>query len=243
MLPKYFRKFDYLGFKYDVFIASFSEKDDQLSQWRGYADNGMGFSIGINPIKLQNIILGVPYTIKLDEIRPFYLVKVVYILEEQKTIIKDSFQRLIEKIIRCIDSDSTLIETVKLNIPGILSNLMSLLALLFKDPSYNEEQEWRFITFEHIKTIHIKEVDLRNNKNPNNMLHYEIRSKNGRLIPYVNFNLIESKHNPRIPLKRIIVGPRQNRLLAMRSLELLLMNKGYSYEDFPEQSMSNIPYA
>ena len=41
------------GFDYHVYIASFSEKSDSLTQWKFYGDNTGGYEIGVYP-KLTN---------------------------------------------------------------------------------------------------------------------------------------------------------------------------------------------
>ncbi|WP_193073463.1 DUF2971 domain-containing protein [Pseudomonas sp. FME51] len=42
---------------FDGFGFCFSEAGDLLSQWRGYADNGAGFSIGFSPRYLKHLVL------------------------------------------------------------------------------------------------------------------------------------------------------------------------------------------
>jgi len=39
--------------EYEYYITGFSEEKDLLSQWRGYGDNGEGFAIGVDPLKIQ----------------------------------------------------------------------------------------------------------------------------------------------------------------------------------------------
>lgn len=41
---------------FDGFGFCFSEEGDLLSQWRGYADNGAGFSIGFSPRYLKHLV-------------------------------------------------------------------------------------------------------------------------------------------------------------------------------------------
>lgn len=232
----YIQNIHYQGFLYDVFIASFSENGDQLSQWRGYADNGMGYSIGIDPYKIQQIKFGIKYTMNLNINRPINLVKVEYDKEQQRNIIKKSFISLLSKINRCIAVNNEK-QTCPIfsNLPSILSNLISRLALLFKNQSFNEEKEWRLLLFDRY---------LENN-NCNNTIssNINIRNKKGLLLPYVEFDLKESDNKHRIPLKKIIIGPRQNLKQARRALDLLLFKKGYNEDVYPEILNSTIPYS
>lgn len=45
-----------------VYVTSFSEERDQLSQWRGYCGNAAGFSIGFNLAKLKELLKRTPNT-------------------------------------------------------------------------------------------------------------------------------------------------------------------------------------
>jgi len=44
----------------EVYVTSFSEEHDQLSQWRGYCAKGPGFSIGFNLAKLKKLVKRIP---------------------------------------------------------------------------------------------------------------------------------------------------------------------------------------
>jgi len=57
------------------FICSFSQKGDQLSQWRAYCPSGNGISIGFNSIVLT----------KLANKHEFKLVKCIYGKKSRKT--------------------------------------------------------------------------------------------------------------------------------------------------------------
>lgn len=46
--------------KFESYICCFSEKPDILSQWRGYANDGSGVSIGFNRDRLIDIVRGDP---------------------------------------------------------------------------------------------------------------------------------------------------------------------------------------
>ena len=43
-----------------AYIACFSESDDYLAQWRGYADNGRGVAIGFDVETIERLIEQIP---------------------------------------------------------------------------------------------------------------------------------------------------------------------------------------
>ncbi len=63
----------------ELFIISFSKHRDLLSQWRGYADNSRGVSIGFNVDKLRQRLIGLmPYSTKGEEAFRFTMEPVIY---------------------------------------------------------------------------------------------------------------------------------------------------------------------
>lgn len=47
---------NYHNFTGHTFVSSFSNKDDQLSQWRGYNQKGSGICIGFDTFKLKKFL-------------------------------------------------------------------------------------------------------------------------------------------------------------------------------------------
>ncbi len=106
-------------------VFCFSEKGDLLSQWRGYGKGYDSVSIGFDPNLLRHHLTGSPDG-------PF-LVKVVYDVIEQKTIL--------DKVLSAIDG--------KLNNPSFIDVALPLYftLLFFKDECWKEETEWRVLSF------------------------------------------------------------------------------------------------
>jgi len=48
----------------DVFVASFSTNDDQLSQWRAYSADGTGVSVGFSQTSLSDSWMGGPHIVR-----------------------------------------------------------------------------------------------------------------------------------------------------------------------------------
>jgi len=116
-----------------IYVCSFSENGDQLSQWRGYCRGGAGYSIGFNYTKLQQIIMAV--------VRPtnfITLKKCIYAEEVQK--------QSIDQIIRLVKQG----EFKQDDVQKLSKDLMAptvLLAPFYKNRSFVEEAEWRLICY------------------------------------------------------------------------------------------------
>jgi len=113
------------------YVCCFSAKNDQLSQWRGYADNAQGFSIGFRTSHLSNIAF---------HQQKVCLEKVLYNEPEQN-----------EKINAFIDQIEGSIQSQATSKASHVSALLELskhfhrMAVTFKQPGFVEENEYRLI--------------------------------------------------------------------------------------------------
>ena len=112
------------------FISCFSEEGDILSQWRAYADDGAGFSMGFSVEKL-NVSKD---SIKLDD-HPsdpmkIYLVKVLYEQDKQKEFIS---------LCRKSAAESPGED------PYQSDNVLPNYSIALKNPYFAEEKEWRLV--------------------------------------------------------------------------------------------------
>jgi hypothetical protein len=101
------------------FFSAFSRQPDVLSQWRAYADDGRGFSIGINGKALKSL--------------PASLYEVVYDPNDQ--------------LMQARNALGTLYMAYKAKseiFPGMVGSLLGSL-LAFKNPAFAEEQEIRSV--------------------------------------------------------------------------------------------------
>jgi hypothetical protein len=121
-------------------IASFSERQDMLSQWRQYASDGCGFAIGVRPDKLS-VHVGEPKATwrKPDAPNqpttiesPTALVRVVYDHELQQNCIRLAWERASQHP-----------EPVA-RLPIFYLALRSFIPC-FKHPGFREEREWRLV--------------------------------------------------------------------------------------------------
>lgn len=127
------------------FVFCFSEQCDLLSQWRGYAYDGQGISIGFSKELLKR---------KCNEDTSiFKLEKVIYLDEEKrKQIIKEQAAEVIKELrfLRKWIIDNMTHDDLSLDTDGLLGfNFYGLIESLFIDSlkykpiGFEEEKEWR----------------------------------------------------------------------------------------------------
>jgi len=121
-------------YSHHIYVCSFSEKKDDLSQWRAYSSYGNGFSIGFNRLKL-------------DKLKQVTLGKCIYKPEEQDAKIKSTIDKLKSVVINNEGQDN----------PGrIINDIMEkfvMCAPYNKHNAFGEESEWRIVTYVHDEQI------------------------------------------------------------------------------------------
>jgi len=122
---------DGLGFfgKFALFVGSFTQNGDSLSQWRAYAQGGIGFSLGFECEQLR----------PLAEAQGFRLLRCSYDKVEHSQaiddLVNDAGQRLNPR-----DGND-----VGLAVQYFYDELVNV-ATVLKHPSFAEEREWRLIS-------------------------------------------------------------------------------------------------
>lgn len=165
---------------------SFSANGDQLSQWRGYADDAKGFSIGFEAIYLNDL--------------PVHLFQIEYDQDIQKRLIYEFLSKIENKFpdnlnIKVKDADN-------------IAQLQDLFAQM-KNDSFSEEKEFRilhalgedengglfnsFIKGDYKKYVKNK-VDFRLVDN----------------IPAPYTDIFYSLDSGNIPIKEVIIGPKNH---------------------------------
>ena len=107
----------------DAFGVCFCEDGNLLSQWRTYAQEGTGFSIGFQSEKLKDL--------SAKGAQPF-LIKVLYDSNEQRNILNEVFDGLS----KCRASEKALVN---------LEMALHLCLTSFKQNCFEEENEWRLV--------------------------------------------------------------------------------------------------
>lgn len=215
------------------FVTCFSEEADLLSQWRGYANNGQGISIGFSKEMLQR---------KCDEDSSiFRLEKVEYITEdERQQIIKDAaveaitiLKDLRTWIVENMTHDNKSSDTDGLLGFNFLSWIKSFLteSLRYKQIGFKEEKEWRlFFKNQAYKKPEWVLGEARELGGPNGFSDTISFLKNSIL-----FNITDNNISPYIPLpfselednliRTIWLGPKSQ--ISIRDIELYLAHHGY----------------
>lgn len=191
-------------------VAAFclSEEADQLGQWRGYADDGRGFSIGFHKTYFE--ILG--HKNRDEKSEGFAVQKVHYSRPAQDL----ELEPILKNILLCIqggalaaphadllaaasdeDYEATVAKTTVAN-----KNLSSCMASLmffgfwFKNPAFTEEKEWRIMRYVFGNESVERKASL-------GLLSYH--AARDRLVPYVDLGLQELKSQA---IASVTIGPK-----------------------------------
>ena len=183
----------------DVYVTCFCEKDDLLSQWRGYGNRGSGYAIGFDTKRL------------IHPSYSFKLCKVIYSREKQNQIlneilrvVRDSFKRMTDGM--DVDGAESLTEAHAM----FFEETVTRYAPFFKHPTFHEEQEWRL--------IYSPTGDAYSNQ-------IKFRSGNLGIIPYVKIGVPDSKKKDQLPIVSIRIGPTAQPALARKALEMVAVGK------------------
>lgn len=215
------------AFNEDFYIVSFSQKGDLLDQWRAYASDGNGYSIGIDPWELKNKVQEKVLIPKHPDDLAF--VKVNYAVEEQKAILRN----IIDKAMVIIEAEYNKIhssdqERFRRVATACLGSVITKLAPFYKHWAFENEQEWRIVRrkWKGDETESLKHVSFRSSRN--------------MLIPYMSTDFT-CEPDDLLPLKKIYLGPKLKNSNAENSLEMYLKSLGYK-DVMPELEDSVIPY-
>ena len=184
--------------RFRIYVCSFTEEGDQLSQWRGYCPNGNGFSLGFETSHLVDQM--VKYS--------FGLSQCVYDKNEQVIIVRKIIDKSISAL-KSIVGDSDYIEedaiigTLNKILPQIIGKLFIALTKL-KHEAFYEEKEWRFVAL----------------YDDNQPLPLHFREGMSMITPYVRIQLSDNQAS--IKIDRIIIGPTPHQQLVQRAVQLLM---------------------
>lgn len=127
----------------NIFVASFSEDGDLLSQWRAYCPDMGGYSIGFTYDHLK------PHLQRQN----LHLKQCIYDEDDQKQKVKKFLE---------LCTNHARLEELKWN-TGDLAREFLYIVMRLKDPSFKEEREWRIFTDTRIEYTHTQ-VDFREGK-------------------------------------------------------------------------------
>lgn len=183
------------------YVACFSENKDQLSQWRGYADNGAGIAVGFSRESFADLKEAAPSHISFR--------KVIYDEKEQEKFI----ERIARESIKAMETKPVAQVAAELN-----QNYRLQFPVL-KNASFEEEAEWRIIFNDSFskRKRHVGKNILFSG------IRYTVREK--RLVSYIEMDFSKLKYNA---IKEIWIGPKAE--VEIQAILHLLDVYGY-YDD------------
>jgi len=170
-------------------IACFSSHGDLLSQWRAYADDGKGFSIGFDTNSIYEG-LGVNLnSVVYDEDKQYLLV--LNTLKGLHALWKENEENYDE-----IDEPS---------------KIFSIDLAYFKNPTFFEEQEIRIIRL--LAKHEERFIDIGGNSEINSIRPLTVlsRSKDNNEIEYIKLPI---KNNTKHIIKEMIIGPKNEKTVS-----------------------------
>lgn len=183
------------------FVLSFSEKGDQLSQWRAYCPGGNGYALGFGQ---QN-----PLFTSARE-HSFNLVRCEYDPSEHRKLCQYLVDTFIEGMVTTGNwwRGKDLRSRLRAFSDRYQWNLaLALVMSALKHSGFEEEREWRLVS-----------------QYPEESL-YGVNFRPGRfgITPY--FELPLHGRNSRLTIDEIIIGPTPNKKASRSALELLLLKR------------------
>ena len=167
-----------------LLAMSFSANEDQLSQWRGYADDAKGFCIGFEAIHFNNL--------------PVHLLQIEYDIEAQRRLILDYLCDIESRFPDDLDFD--------VNDADSIANLQELFSSM-KDSSVSEEKEFRVlhaIGEKEDRTLYDSFLDGGYKEYIKGGVEFKLVSNTP--VPYVD--IYYTIGNTQMPIKNVVIGPK-----------------------------------
>ena len=181
----------------EVYVTSFTENADQLSQWRAYCPTTGGYSVGFRTKFLVDSLDSNPHR---------FLASCIYDSDAHQQLVRDLVKWVVlaaeESLSSGVTRDRVFRESYKQ-----LGRLLPLLAPALKDPSFAEEQEWRLVCLP---------ISFDNQKP-----HF--RQGRSMLIPYHEHSF---PNKIRVPIEELVIGPTPHSQLARDATYALLAANG-----------------
>lgn len=199
-----------------LFTCSFSERGDDLGQWRAYADNGRGYALGFDTELLEQAFSANRRTGTSD--------KATFPVTYRDSSVDEIHTQLIDKMFDLISlprgrnlSSSTIIAYMAHLATALAANVLHA-GLFFKDEAYSNEKEYRFLEV-HRAPPSIKQ---------------RVRS-----YSLVSYRELDWKSLVPTALKQIVIGPAASPQLAKSFAEHCLRDVEMTGVDIIS---SDIPY-
>jgi Protein of unknown function (DUF2971) len=184
---------------WQTFVASFSEVDDLLSQWRGYCPPGQGVSIGFH----STLLLGQSKT------QDYRFVPCIYDRSKQIREVKNLISRTRPlPTRRRANNSSESTASTQLHLATEVAVALHELAARLKHPAFAGEKEWRLVS--------VPRLILRSG--------LQFRDAKSYVVPYRTFAL--TTNDSALQIAHVTVGPSPHPLLAQQSIVAFLRSEG-----------------
>ena len=204
---------------YSYMVCCFSEEGDLLSQWRGYADDASGFSIGFDANTLS--AFGKPPTDDPISSDIFDFNKVIYDVSKQKARIRDCAKYLISEL-KLISKMAG--EHIKQqSMVAFNSCFLQLFkwSIFMKNPFFKEEKEWRICYGTDLRSDYkSSKTKIEDGLSLSDVAYY---SRKNDVVPYVDLSFNKSVSNI---IKRVVIGPKCR--ASKKEIEVFMKNNGFA---------------
>lgn len=204
----------------EIYIASFCETSDLLSQWKGYTNFGEGYAIGLNLKKLIK-------TKNSEEFNHVSIKKVIYDKKMQYSMVKSKIKFMINQSKALCREDTINRDNIIKACAKSLAYHLNEQSKRFKSNAFSEEKEWRAI---YVNSTLSKENRINNN----------FRMFDSIITPYIKLNLCKTDKMQCsfLPINTIIVGPKINFKKAAKSINFAYKNIGRKAPKIKESKIS-----
>ena len=202
-----------------VFVTCFSERRDDLSQWRAYSGGEGGYAIQFDPPKLRQAgILPTPDGKMEPQI---LLVRVEYNPMNHASMF-DDILKWTEQFFLCLSGAKTApsIDAWADEFCRYWLEQLAFYAPCIKNPSFEDEKEWRFIYY------------LR----PDDPTRMQFRQRQSMMSRHIPLRLTKP-----LPITQVLVGPCRHPRLSQVAAGDLLLSSGYDPNNV-EVKITGVPY-
>lgn len=168
---------------HDIHLFSLSEEHDDLSQWRGYARDGLGFTIGFCGPSLRKIAE--------PKDAEFSISKVEYDHDKQKALLERALGEFESLLLKKGGQPNAKLTQIIDDAAHCFDWLVDIRAVANKHSSFELEREWRLVSMVR-KDDTDKDV--------------KVRASGLRLVRYIDMSP-RAPTELKLPIKRIGIGP------------------------------------
>ncbi len=201
----------------DMFVVSFTEEGNLLSQWRAYGANGGGYSLGLSKVHFDG-----------TRLEALGAAAALYKCDYDVTTFRSQVRRILLGLLDAVEQHAHLLgDASRKQRQAMIYLLQAMVTFVpaLKDESFREEREWRLVVFPLLHT------DL-------NPVEYRACPRRG-LVPFIKVPLMADLQ--RLPVVEVVVGPTHERDAACAALRGYLAKLGYEDVDSLVKA-SGIPY-